>query len=449
MTQIIKCKVENILGAKDVEFAPNGHSVTIGGKNGQGKSSAIHALIMALGGKKQVPEMPVHNGANFGKVMIELDKFTVEMTVDSEREVRLVILAADGIKYATPRKVLDDLFGNLSFDPGEFRSLDRERRVKVLLDVLGLDLSPVDFEIKKLSEERKLVGREYLSLKEQVSTAAAPYDGVPDEEISIEALTHKLKECQEVNRVLMKMDAEISERQNRITFIANDNKRLYGEIEALRLKISQNEQERLESEERITNLIAAISESLSNRDTKAEAQRLFEELSNVETINSKVRQNKIIYGLSTLLQLKGKDYDALEDSIKSLREQRELAISSASLPIEGLSFADGDVTLNSIPFAQLSESEQWKVSTAIGFALNKNGIVFLKQSGGLDSESRQAIRDRAAACGVQLFLEVVDDAQDVQVLIEEGVVKENRLSTATRSTQTNESSTETHYGSDA
>lgn len=76
MTKIIRCKVENILGAEEVEFAPNGKSVTIGGANGQGKSSAIWALAMALGGKKQIPERPVNGDA---------DKEDVEILIEDGR----------------------------------------------------------------------------------------------------------------------------------------------------------------------------------------------------------------------------------------------------------------------------------------------------------------------------------------------------------------------------
>ena len=64
---------------------------------------------------------------------------------------------------------------------------------------------------------------------------------------------------------------------------------------------------------------------------------------------------------------------------------------------------------------------------AIGFGLNPKGIVFMRNTGGLDKKNREAMRELAKQLGVQLFLEVIDDAEDVQILIEEGKVKEDRL----------------------
>lgn len=429
MTQIMRCKVEKILGVNCVEFVPNGQSVTIGGKNGQGKSSAIWALAMALGGKKQIPEMPVHKGAESGRVTIELDKFIVEMRVDSDRDVKLTVETKEGIRFATPRKILDELFGNLSFDPGEFRTFERERRVKTFLDLAGIDPSQIDTEIKKLAEERKMVGREYEALKIQIGMGPVTYDDVPSELINIDKLLEQLRECQDVNRELFKMEVKVGEYQGLIVSITDENRRIINEMEILRLRMAENEKARDLAEENIKIIEAAYEESILKRDTRAEADRINEELKTAESTNSHIRANQAVRDLHARFEAKGKEFEALDGSVATLKAKREELISSASLPITGLSFADGDVTFGGVPFAQLSESEQWKVSTAIGFALNKNGIVFVRQSGGLDKDSRQAIREHAAACGVQLFLEVVDDADDVQVVIEGGEVRENRLET--------------------
>lgn len=149
------------------------------------------------------------------------------------------------------------------------------------------------------------------------------------------------------------------------------------------------------------------------RNAKAQAQAYDQQQKRRETIE-KYRDAK---GL----------VEAVEKLIKAIREEKAARLAAATFPIEGLGFDDVGVTYNGIPFAQLSESEQWEVSTAISFALNPRGVVFMGNCGGLDKASRERVRQRAAAAGVQLFLEVVDDQQDVQVLIEEGKVTANRL----------------------
>ena len=63
MAKVINLRVENILGLAKAAASPNGRSVSIGGENGQGKSSLQQALKMILGGKDFVPPEPVRRGA--------------------------------------------------------------------------------------------------------------------------------------------------------------------------------------------------------------------------------------------------------------------------------------------------------------------------------------------------------------------------------------------------
>jgi hypothetical protein len=48
----------------------------------------------------------------------------------------------------------------------------------------------------------------------------------------------------------------------------------------------------------------------------------------------------------------------------------------------------------------------------------------------MDKRTRARVIERARTLGVQAFIEVVDDSEDVQILIERGEVKENRLAQA-------------------
>ena len=52
--KIISLYVENIKKIKAVEIKPEGNTVIISGKNGNGKSSTIDSISMALGGKKLI-----------------------------------------------------------------------------------------------------------------------------------------------------------------------------------------------------------------------------------------------------------------------------------------------------------------------------------------------------------------------------------------------------------
>ena len=52
MSVIIELKAENVKVLKAIEIRPEGNIIELTGKNGNGKSSVLDSIIMALAGKK-------------------------------------------------------------------------------------------------------------------------------------------------------------------------------------------------------------------------------------------------------------------------------------------------------------------------------------------------------------------------------------------------------------
>lgn len=433
MTQIIRCRVENILGAKLIDFAPNGQSVTLGGANGQGKSSAIRALCMALGGREQLPAEPVSAGAEKGSVVVELDEFTVTLEVDKNRKSELVIESKNGARFQRPQSMLDRLFGGLSFNPGAFKSLDKKARLETLRKLVGLDFADLDSEYESLYEQRRDVGRKVSELAARESGRRL-HQNIPEEEVSVADLMAKLRIIQAKNRSIEDKKRTVADYAQQVSSIARSSTLLMEQNEELKRTIARNEakleaiqmeRKRLVAEQ--DKLIAEVDAALIADNTMDEALSLDKQISEAESINRKVRENADLIALRGELNTRAAEHESLELHLKCITETKSEMLESAKFPVEGLSFNGDGVTYRGIPFEQVSESEQWEISTAIGFALNPKGILFMANSGGLDKTSRQRIRDRAEALGVQLFLEVVDDADDVTVLVEEGLIKEDRL----------------------
>lgn len=421
MTHIVKLKIENILGAKSVTFAPNGESVTIGGKNEQGKSSAIRALCMALGGKGYMPENPVTLGEESGRVLIELDHYLVKLDVDSERASRLKIQAKDGGKISNAQTMLNELFGDLSFDPGVFISSLPKKRLDLLVRVTGIDFEEFGRKEAQAMEDRKSAKQELkrleVSLANQPETDVLPTTPL----ISVAEISNTLME---INNLKYEIDNVVGRRKTLVQALGQKHEeaeRLRAELERLRSECFDIG-EQIKSEEGDEYSLRTMLSNYENVDT------LTERLETAESTNEKIRQAQQIDKLKDSVTAARSDCEEKEAAVLKVREDRKKAISESSLPVDGLSVSeDGDILFGDVPFEQLAESRKWDISTAIGFALNPKGIVFLSNSGGLDIDSRERIRQRATEQGVQLFLEVVDDAPDVQIVIEEGKVKVDRL----------------------
>lgn len=432
MTQILSLSVENILGAESIKFAPNGQSVTIGGANGEGKSSAIWALVMALGGKGQFPEKPVHEGHEVGTVKIELDKFNVELQVSADRKQKLVVSSADGAKYQSPQAMLDKLFGGLSFDPGQFKEMEAAKRFETLRSLVGLDLSDLKTEFEAVYTERRDIGRDIKTLEGKISGLTL-YEDAPESEVDVAENLKGLEELQVKVDVIaaLKRRADVLQAQSGRELISLENKLKV--IEAHRQAIIDLENESALNRTAIADLkeesekILGDIQKSNEASIAAEIEGIKKAIRDADATNAKVRHNATVKTLQANLGLLIEDQTRRDKKLEDLQKQKVARLTAAKFPIEGLSIDGEVVSYNSIPFDQLSESEQWEVSTAIGFALNPKGIVFMKNCGGLDRKSRDRVRARAAASGVQLFLEVVDDADDVQILIAEGKVLENRL----------------------
>jgi hypothetical protein len=415
MTKILCCRVENIMGAKLVEFAPNGDGVTIGGANGQGKSSALRGLVMALAGKSSIPEVPVHNGAESGSISVTLEDFVVHLEVMAGRESKLRCESRDGRRYASPQSMLDALFGNLAFDPGKFRSLDKTKQVKTLLELVGVNLDRFDYDEKTLMEQRTEENRTIKQLEGQLAEYADVGD-VSRTGVNVATLLDEQRAAIAEENSLRDLKEEIHGCE---TAISDALRRIEEYRQFIRNAESQIEY--FEEQKKQLN------ESLSIRPSVRSRTDIDTDISQADSINRIAERRCQKDALEQKHQIAIALSLGLSEKIETVRKDRESTLAAAPFPIPGLSFAEGSVTYNGVPFAQLSESEQWEVSTAISFALNKQGIVFMSNSGGLDRRSRERIRARAAELGVQLFLEVVDDADDVQILIEDGTVKENRL----------------------
>ena len=146
-----------------------------------------------------------------------------------------------------------------------------------------------------------------------------------------------------------------------------------------------------------------------------------EQLRKAEEHNKKAA--KVADYLSKKKQADGKKAEAekMDSEIAELSAEREKLISSAKLPISGLSFSDDGLVLNDVPFVagKVSDSQIMEVAAKLIIASNPTVKVFRIARGESLGEKRlQAIIDIAKKNGFQGFIEEVKRGQD-DLIIEE------------------------------
>ena len=147
---VVGLKSENVKRLKAVEIIPKGN-VIIGGRNGQGKSSTIDSLAMALGGKSLIPDLPIRNGQKKAKITVDLGDFVVTRTITASGGGTLKISGHEG---GSPQKLLDGFTGKLTFDPLKWSEMDPKAQLILLKEMVGIDFTDLDDERKNIYNKR-------------------------------------------------------------------------------------------------------------------------------------------------------------------------------------------------------------------------------------------------------------------------------------------------------
>lgn len=409
MAKIIKAKIHNFMGLDEAIFDLKGESAIIGGKNGQGKSSLIRAL-MAVGGKRLLPDRPVKEGADRANVGIQIEteqgKYIAKFTFTEDRKVSLVVTSSDNAIVGSPQTFLSNLFSGVSFDPGAFKDQKPKEQRETLLKLVGVDLSEMDLHYQQAYSERTEVNREIKSLKAQVDEFDR-YDGSM-QEIDVAAGQRRLDELRsQANEIKAKQalhdqaTVKIAEKKAQIAILQN---------EIAQIEIDQD------------SLTKAI-EQLP-KPSREEAEKIKTNIAQAADLNYKIKQEKIRRKKAKDLEAMELNADELTQTLIGIQQAKIDTLASAKFPIENLSVDEECVTYYGRPLDQASEAERWKVSLAVGFALNPDGVMFMPTTGGLDRDSREAIIKQAEKLGVQLILEVVDTPDDCSLIVEAGRIKQ-------------------------
>lgn len=423
--KIIQLKGENVKRIKAISITPNDNVTVISGANGNGKTSVLDIIWLALKGSEAMRENPrvVRAGEESGNVELDLGEFVVKRVFSASGGSTLEVRTKDGAKFPSPQAMLDKLIGSISLDPLAFVNYDKNKQMNLLLEMTNLTdaLSHKDKEMKDTYSERTFINRQMekeLAVLHEMELMDIPELPEGQTKIDTASLREKMKEAEAKAK-------ESAERQKKIEIAeANLNTALSRVVEI---------RKQLESAESHVSYCEALVSSLKNdgfSPPEINTSEIIEQLNSADLVNSTLdiieryeRQRETVDTFRT-------KSNELTEKLEILRQEKQEAIESAKYPLEGLGFSDDGIVYNGIPFVQLSSAEKLKISIAMAINLQpKLKVIRITDGSLLDSKSMAIVEEMAQQNDMQVFIERVDESGKVGIVIEDGEVAKNNYET--------------------
>jgi hypothetical protein len=158
---------------------------------------------------------------------------------------------------------------------------------------------------------------------------------------------------------------------------------------------------------------------------------LLTEMAKARDTNNYIRERQRRQEYEAEAELKTQKETALTEAMRLHKEERRTLIATAAMPVPGLTVEIGDddkrkqrVLFGGVPFQQLSQGQQIKISAAIAMAGNpKIRVIWVRNGSLLDRTNRRILYEAVAGRGYQLLIEFTDDDPQTGIIIEEGFAR--------------------------
>ena len=443
-----KLELVNFQVIKEFNEDFDGNVYFITGDNELGKSTVLKAIGALLTGNR---DAVLRNGESkgFAKMIVGDDgeEYEVELkfTKANPRGTLSIKSKTTGMKSDNV-SMLQKIFGYTDFDAVEFSRWSetaegRRKQIEVVKSLLPEEvrtrIAEIDTTVAGLKTERTGVNRDLKTYKsisdaagqglttQDLKTYAKPKDitELMKEQAENAQLIEKAKTVRSALEQRKKQLEEIPERlaAAKATYekaIEEAKKAIERTEKLYKEAIAQIESEKADYEARKANAEKWLANYEENNPEKLDTS---DQLRKAEEHNKKAA--KVADYLSKKKQADDKKAEAekMDSEIAELSAEREKLISSAKLPISGLSFSDDGLVLNDVPFVagKVSDSQIMEVAAKLIIASNPTVKVFrIARGESLGQKRLQAILDLAKKEGYQGFIEsVVRGQQDL--IIEE------------------------------
>lgn len=455
--KIIELKAENIKKLVAVSIKPDGNVVELTGKNGQGKTSVLDAISWALEGASVIHGEPIRKGQTKAWVTLDLGDIVVKRTFkkgeDGQTTSSITVESKEGATFKSPQAMLDAMLGKLAFDPLAFARMTPKDQFDILKKLVpGVDFEKIDGMNRTDFDRRTVLNRK---AKEARSAAAAILiseegETTPvDERELVDALQkagewnadierrkarreQASREVETGNSVLSEITVKAVDEAKRVEADASaECDRIMAAAKARTKSIIETAQAAAYD---LTNKIADLTEKLRTAEPLPEPV-------DVAIVRNKIdearkRNEDVRFRLQKIAKRDEADQAEAESSgmteqIEAREKTKRAAIEAAKLPVSGLTFGDGAILMNGVPFDQASDAEQLRASIAIAMSLNpKLRVIRVRDGSLLDDGSMKLLAEMAKDQDYQVWIERVDGSGKVGFVLEDGHVKSPVLAAA-------------------
>lgn len=399
--KISQLELENVKRIKACAIVPAANGLTvIGGDNNQGKTSVLDGIAWALGGDRFRPSEPARDGSVLPpSIHIELSNGLIVERKGKNSDLK--VIDPDGNKSG--QQLLNEFVETLAINLPKFMQASNREKADTLLQIIGVGAEL--FELERQESElynRRLTIGQIADQKKKYAAEMTYHPDAPKDLISASELIHQQQD-------ILSRNGENHRKRECRTHFQQEVSSLENQIHELQRKL-QIARENLEISEKDT---------LELQDQSTE--ELERNISNIDTINIKVRANLDKEKAETDAQEYSSQYDSLTGEINGMRQKKMDLLNGAKLPLEGLSVEDGELTYKGYKWDGLSGSDQLKVATAIVRAVNpKCGFVLLDKLEQMDLKTLQEFGAWLEAEGLQAIATRVSTGDECSIIISDG-----------------------------
>lgn len=419
MSKIVQLTASNVKRLSAVSITPDGSTVVIGGRHGNGKSSVLDCIVYAITGTKSLPPVPLRRGASKGHIDLDLGDLRIRRTFtrkgEADYSTSLKVTRANGDEVRGAQGVLDSLCSSLAFDPLEFARLKPKAQLEALKTLVQLDFADLDREREATYQRRTEVNRQATAKRGELE-AMPVIAGVPEDEVSVSERLTAVQTATKANQSIVDARKLLSMKEANLRVKRAEAKRLEDA-----LTVALNEADALE---KAAEQQQAVVDALP---PPVDVEALQRELSEAEAINQKVRHNQKRAGAAAILKAFTEQSEALTRKIDSIDDQKSAAMKSAKFPVDGLGFGSDGVLLNGLPLEQANTAAQIELSVAMGLALNPTLRVMLVRDGSslfADETGLGLIAKLAEKHDAQVWIERASVGEECSVIIDDGHVQD-------------------------